>query len=85
MGGASVVGWPRLVGIPRLVGWPRLVGGAPLVVVQPPPTEFIQQAPTPPQQSYWYYCQNAGAYFPYVRECPGGWMQVVPSPNPPDR
>ena len=86
-GGTRVVirgsgGW---WGGPVWWGGPGWWGGAPLVVVQPPPTEFIQQAPTPPQQSYWYYCQNAGAYFPYVRECPGGWMQVVPSPNPPDR
>jgi|OpeIllAssembly_1097287.scaffolds.fasta_scaffold277460_2 hypothetical protein len=48
--------------------------------------EYIQQDPAPPSATqYWYYCQNAGAYYPYVQDCPGGWMQVVPSPNPPDR
>ena len=51
---------------------------APSVVVPQAPTEYIQQAPAPSQQAYWYYCQNAGAYYPYVKECPGGWMQVVP-------
>jgi len=40
------------------------------------------QLPTPsePQQSYWYYCQNPQGYYPYVRDCPGGWTQVVPTP-----
>jgi hypothetical protein len=57
---------------------------APPVVVQSGPTEYIQQAPAaPPQQAYWYYCQSARAYYPYVKECPGGWMQVVPQPLPP--
>jgi hypothetical protein len=67
-------------------GWwgaPYPYYAAPPVVVPPAPTEYIQQAPAAPQQSYWYYCQNAGAYYPYVKDCPGGWMQVVPSPAPP--
>ena len=55
----------------------------PSVVVQQAPTDYIQQAPAPSQQAYWYYCQNARAYYPYVKDCPGGWMQVVPAPAPP--
>lgn len=58
---------------------------APPVVVQPGPTTYIQQEPAAPAQDYWYYCKDAGAYYPYVKECPGGWMQVVPSPSPPGR
>jgi hypothetical protein len=46
------------------------------------PTEYIQQAPAPPAEDYWYYCASAGEYYPYVKDCPGGWMQVVPAPNP---
>jgi hypothetical protein len=53
------------------------------VVVQQAPTEYIQLSPAPPEQEYWYYCQSAGAYYPYVKECPGGWMQVVPQPTSP--
>jgi hypothetical protein len=52
-------------------------------VIQQPPTDYIQQEPAPPQQAYWYYCQSAGAYYPYVKECPGGWTQVVPQAPPP--
>ena len=76
-GGLGWWGWP---------GWwdaPYPYYAAPPVVVPPAPTEYIQQAPAPPQQAYWYYCQNAGAYYPYVKECPGGWIQVVPAPTPP--
>ena len=67
-------------------GWwdaPYPYYSAPPVVVPQEPTTYIQQEPAPPAEAYWYYCQNAGAYYPYVKECPGGWMQVVPSPNPP--
>ena len=84
------VGW---WGGPGWWGYPGWWGGAPYpyyygaqpLVIQQPPTEYIQQGPAPSQQSYWYYCQNAGAYYPYVKECPGGWMQVVPQPAPSGR
>lgn len=54
----------------------------PVVIQQQAPDVYIQ--PAPQQQAaapgYWYYCQDAKAYFPYVRQCPGGWMKVVPTP-----
>lgn len=56
---------------------------APPVVVQSPPPAYVQQeAPASSQTQYWYYCQGAQAYYPYVRECPDGWMQVVPQTGP---
>lgn len=60
----------------------------PPVYVQPPPVYrppevYIQQPPpAPPEQGYWYYCEGAKAYYPYVKECPGGWMKVLPQPAP---
>ncbi len=75
-------GWPGWWG-PGWWGAPYPYYAAPPVVVQPGPTEYIQPAPAPPAQAYWYYCANAGAYYPYVKDCPGGWMQVVPQPAPP--
>ena len=33
-------------------------------------------------QAYWYYCAGAKAYYPYVKECPGGWQRVAPPPPP---
>ncbi len=40
------------------------------------------QAQQPPAQqpAYWYYCPNPPGYYPYVKECPPGWMTVAPSP-----
>ena len=72
--------------------------GGPLVVGPPwypygyysPPPVIVQQQPPvvvqPEQRSdnYWYYCQNPQGYFPYVKNCPGGWMKVVPQPTPPN-
>lgn len=55
----------------------------PAGVVQPSPQTFIEQAPPvaaqPPAPTYWYYCADSKTYYPYVTECPAGWMTVVPS------
>jgi hypothetical protein len=46
----------------------------------PPPPVYIEQYPgTPqPQTQYWYFCPNAGAYYPEVQSCPGGWQRTLP-------
>jgi hypothetical protein len=53
----------------------------PPAIVQQTPRAYVQQnagaAPAPPR--YWYFCQDAEAYYPYVRECARGWTKVVPS------
>ncbi len=75
--------WPRIVVTP----WPRYYYDPPApVIIQTvprynPPEVYIQQTP-PPEQGYWYYCESARAYYPYVKECPGGWMKVVPQTSP---
>jgi hypothetical protein len=42
-------------------------------------------APAEPlmQDPYWYYCEESRTYYPYVKECPGGWLPVVPNTAPP--
>ena len=45
------------------------------------PEVYVQ--PAEEQQRYWYYCTEQQGYYPYVKECPSGWMKVVPSPPPP--
>ncbi|HYB71975.1 MAG TPA: hypothetical protein VED18_01285 [Candidatus Sulfotelmatobacter sp.] len=41
---------------------------------------YVQQQP---QQQSWYYCREANGYYPYVQQCPSGWMQVPPQATPP--
>ncbi len=52
----------------------------PVVVEESAPPLYTQDAP---QAQYWYYCQNPPGYYPYVNQCPAGWLQVVPQPTPP--
>ena len=49
----------------------------PVPAVSEPQTYVEQSGP-----SYWYYCEGAKAYYPYVRECPGGWLTVLPQGAP---
>ena len=41
--------------------------------------ESAQSAPALPA-GYWYYCAESQAYYPNVKQCPGGWQQVPPQP-----
>ena len=68
-------------GYPYPYAYPYPVYSPP--VVRQPPVYVQPQVQTAPPPQYWYYCQGSQAYYPYVKECPGGWMQVVPQPSPP--
>jgi len=51
------------------------------------PTTYIEQAspqagPAQPSQGQWYYCAESKTYYPYVKECAGGWQRVTPQPLP---
>jgi hypothetical protein len=55
----------------------------PIVIEQQPPVydqQMQQQVPEEPY--YWYYCAESKTYYPYVKQCPKGWMKVVPTPPP---
>lgn len=30
---------------------------------------------------WWYWCEDAKKYYPYVKDCPGGWRRVPPQPT----
>ena len=52
------------------------------VIVERPTTDYyvqpdLQQSEVP---AYWYFCRKPEGYYPYVKQCPEGWMKVVPTP-----
>lgn len=46
------------------------------VLVEPLPV-----APLEAQPAQWYYCEAAGAFYPYVQSCPTGWKTVPAEPQ----
>jgi hypothetical protein len=40
-------------------------------------------SPTAMAQGYWYYCDPARAYYPYVRTCPTPWRAIIPNVTAP--
>lgn len=52
----------------------------PTVVVPAQPTTYIEQGNE--SSGWWYYCDTARGYYPYVKECPSGWQRVPPAPPP---
>lgn len=67
--------------VPRPYPYPYYPPYPPVIIERAPPV-YIEQtpAPPPPQTNYWYYCPSAKGYYPYVKECPGGWQKVAPQP-----
>ena len=57
---------------------------APPVINQQQSPVYVEPAPQQEEQNYWYYCPNPQGYYPYVPECPKGWLKVIPSTVPPD-
>ena len=53
---------------------------APPVVIRPELQVYVQQPSAPATSTYWYYCVDAKAYYPYTQQCPGGWLKMVPTP-----
>jgi hypothetical protein len=45
------------------------------VYVQPPAQEQQDEG------DYWYYCTNPQGFYPYVKQCPKGWLRVIPTPS----
>lgn len=59
----------------------------PVMAVPSQPPVYIeqgsaQQAPATSENYYWYHCDKPDGYYPYIKECPGGWQKVVPTPPP---
>jgi hypothetical protein len=63
----------------------------PTVVIEQAPPPVVIQAPaqsapvmppaaSPPAPQFWYYCDAARGYYPYVPSCPSGWKTVPATP-----
>lgn len=55
----------------------------PPIVVEQQPEVYVQPPPLEEQPVYWYFCKDPQGYYPYVKQCPSGWMKVVPTPPSP--
>ncbi|HYC44046.1 MAG TPA: hypothetical protein VED01_01050 [Burkholderiales bacterium] len=73
--------YPRYHYYPRYYYPPAVIAPAP--AYYPPPTYIEQSAPASGSTSYWYYCRDSQAYYPYVQQCASPWQQVVPNSAPP--
>lgn len=68
-------------------GWWWVVAGAwyyypaPVYPFPEPPSVVTVLPPQAPGQAY--YCPPAGAYYPQVQSCPGGWQGVMVAPQAP--
>lgn len=51
--------------------------GPPIALASPPESGV----PAAPPTQYWYFCEAANTYYPYVPTCPGGWKQVPATPS----
>lgn len=69
--------WPHYVYVP-----PAVYYAPPVVHVQPSPPVYVERhdPPVTDFNGWWYFCDKANGYYPYVKECPGGWRKVPPTP-----
>jgi hypothetical protein len=54
----------------------------PPVIIQQQPPVYVQ--PEQEEENYWYYCPDPQGYYPYIQNCPSGWLKVVPDTAPPN-
>ena len=77
--GGPRVGFGIIVAAPAFWYYPPLPYYPPDAVMPSAPPVYIEQGSAPDRPAgYWYYCADAQAYYPYVRECAGTWQPVAP-------
>lgn len=75
------------IGAPLFWPWypPPAYYYPPAVAVPTSPPAYIERGEdesAPPREAYWYHCSKPEGYYPYIKECPGGWQRVAPKPPP---
>lgn len=74
-------GWWWVVG-PSWYYYPQPVYPYPQAYAPPVIVQATPAKPGPAPEQYWYYCDAARKYYPYVSACPGGWQRVPVTPPP---
>jgi hypothetical protein len=55
---------------------------APVYVQPSEPPVYQQRGDVVPEgPGTWYFCREANGYYPYVKQCPGGWQRVPAQPS----
>ena len=55
---------------------------APLVVQPSAPPVYVERGDVVPEGAgTWYFCRESNAYYPYVKQCAGGWTRVPAQPS----
>jgi hypothetical protein len=63
-------------------GPPVYYAPAPVVVRPAEPTVYVERSDVVPEgTASWYYCRESNGYYPYVKQCPGGWERVPAQPT----
>jgi len=55
---------------------------APVYVQPPAPSAYVERSDVAPEgPGTWYFCRESNTYYPYVKQCPGGWSRVPAQPS----
>jgi hypothetical protein len=54
---------------------------APVLMQPPAPAVYVERSDVVPEgPGTWYFCRESNTYYPYVKQCPGGWTRVPAQP-----
>ena len=55
---------------------------APVYAQPPAPPVYVERGDVVPEgPGTWYFCRESNSYYPYVKQCPGGWTRVPARPS----
>ena len=76
-------GWPGYWGAPYPYYAPYYyqpaVTSAPVTYIER--ADEVRAPASTGRRDWWYLCPETKTYYPYVKECPGGWQKVEPQPS----
>ena len=72
-------------GVPLFSPWyyppPAYYYPAPVVVQPSSPPIYVERSDVVPEGAgSWFFCRESNGYYPYVKQCPGGWQRVPAQP-----